>query len=325
MNRILKYQIPTEYNRKKISEFLKQQGYSKQLLTTIRHTNHSLFYGQETSVSSSSRLTTTLLTTSYPEIHMNHLIDLDISDILFVVIPETESPSAVTPISFQNFLIPPEIIYEDDDIYVINKPAGMPIQPSTSNPNNTLANAIAFYQKEKPFVYRCVNRLDKNTSGLTILAKNALAAGILYEAVKNREVKRTYYAFVEGICDDSGVITLPISREEANDISHSIRRYVDIDNGATAVTHYSLIDTYGSYSLIELSLETGRTHQIRVHMNAMGHPLLGDEIYNPNPGLKISRHALHAGKLQFIHPITKAPMSFEVTFPDDMKKLLRKE
>lgn len=318
--RTITYTIPTQFHNHKISEFLKHQGYSKQLLTSLRHQKKAIFYGKN-------------------EVHMNQLLDMDESIPLTIHLHETDQPSNIAAV---NLLDQIDIIYEDEDLFVINKPAGMPIQPSKSNPDNSLGNALAYlYETRKsPFVYRCVNRLDCDTSGLTIVAKNPLAAGILYNSVKDRTVKRTYYAIVETCIHNDyvtaypeggnlhlipdlgefGTINLPISREEATDQQHSIRRYIDEMDGATAISHYRLLSRNNLFSLYELSLDTGRTHQIRVHMTATGHPLLGDFLYHPTDS-HMDRQALHAGKLSFIHPIKKEPLSFEVPIPKDMSSI----
>ncbi len=310
MRRTIHYQIPTEYSGRKISEFLHSQGFSRQLLTTMRHTKDCIWLNNEC-------------------VHMNHTFSTtdfmteDLKDTLIVSIPETNQPSNIIPVD-----LPFEILYEDEDLYVINKPAGMPIHPSASNPKNALANGLAYRHRalypDEPFVFRCVNRLDKDTSGLTILAKNPLSAGILYDAVKTRQVERTYFALVDDgpSLPDSGTITLPISREEASDRLHSIRRFVDEEHGACAITHYRVLSRKNQIALLEFHLETGRTHQIRVHMSAIGFPLLGDRIYNPGEN-SLLRQALHAGRLEFTHPITGESLSFTAEIPEDMKNLIR--
>lgn len=243
-------------------------------------------------------------------------------DILSLYIRENTSSEKIPPID-----LPLSIVYEDEDLLVVNKPADMPIHPSLHNYENTLGNAVAYYfsQKGEPFIYRCINRLDRDTSGLTILAKHYLSAGLLYDAMEKREIKRTYYAIVEHSTrpdapyamdlEKDGTVSFPIGRKPGS----TIERQVDLTNGESAVTHYQILDKNEALALLELHLDTGRTHQIRVHMQAIGHPLIGDFLYNPHDS-HMERQALHAGKISFPHPITGEILHFESPFPDDMKK-----
>ncbi|MGL4362316.1 MAG: RluA family pseudouridine synthase [Cellulosilyticaceae bacterium] len=216
-----------------------------------------------------------------------------------------------------------DILYEDEDILVINKPYNMPIHPSVNHHTNTLANAVMGYYKSKgeEKVFRCINRLDRDTSGVTIVAKNLLSASILAKDLMLHDIQRTYIAIVEGETPNEGKITLPIGRQEGSIIA----RQVDIENGQEAITHYKRIlkgDINGeSYSVIQLKLETGRTHQIRVHMKGIGHPLWGDFLYNPTNTI-VSRQALHAKEIVFVHPITKNKMSINAPNPSDIKKYI---
>ena len=210
------------------------------------------------------------------------------------------------------------IVYEDPDLLVINKPAGMPIHPSQGNYDNTLANACAWYFKEKdePFVYRCINRLDRDTTGLLIIARHLYSASLLSAMMTRREIHREYLALATGIVPENGTITAPIARKEGS----TIERMVDFKHGEYACTHYrrlSITNTDPVYSLVALKLDTGRTHQIRVHMNYIGHPLPGDFLYNPDYS-HISRQALHSHHLRFRHPITGEEMHFTAPVPEDM-------
>ena len=215
------------------------------------------------------------------------------------------------------------ILYEDEDILVVNKPYDTPIHPSVNNYDNTLANGIAYYFKEqnKPYVFRCINRLDRDTTGVTIIAKNLLSASILSKRLKEREFSRVYLAFVEGITEQEGTIDLPIGRAEGS----IIKRQIDIDEGKTAATHYRTLQVFEvegkAVSIVELKLDTGRTHQIRVHMAAIGHPLLGDFLYNENNHM-LTRQALHAVECGFEHPITGEHMKMRAPLPKDMKTLV---
>ena len=194
---------------------------------------------------------------------------------LHIHIPEADNTENILPVKMDL-----SILYEDEDILVINKAADMPVHPSIGNYDNTLANGVTWYFKEKGqhFVYRCINRLDRDTTGALILAKNPYSAAVLSAQMKQRQIRRTYLAIVQGIAPEQGTIDAPIGRAADS----TIERQVDFANGESAVTHYERLATYHSYSLIELHLETGRTHQIRVHMKYIGHPLPGDFLYNPD-------------------------------------------
>ncbi|MBY0757621.1 RluA family pseudouridine synthase [Sellimonas caecigallum] len=236
---------------------------------------------------------------------------LHASDTLQIRIEETLSSANIVPIP-----LPFPVVYEDADLLVINKPSGMPIHPSQGNYDNTLANAAAYYyqQKKEPFIYRCINRLDRDTTGLLILAKHSYSASLLSQMVANRDIHREYLAVVKGKTELSGVVEAPIGRKEGS----TIERQVDFEHGDYARTIYRRLYCEGGYSLLSLSLDTGRTHQIRVHMNYIGHPLPGDFLYCPDY-TKIRRQALHSYRLSFLHPITKEALSFTAPLPDDMR------
>lgn len=303
MNRTLTYQIPEESDSIRIGDFLQTKGYSRKIRTHIKQHPHSLFLNGEEVL-------------SYRVLHTG--------DHLTVHLAEDESSENILPVS-----IPLDIIYEDEDLVIINKSANMPVHPSIGNYENTLANgAVHYYARQgESFVFRCINRLDRDTTGLLILAKNMLSGAILSLQMKNREIHRTYLSIVEGQIPEKGTISAPIAR-----LSDSlIQRTVDWENGETAVTHFQLLRYLAKtpsfcpdfpsrgISLIRLQLETGRTHQIRVHMTHLGHPLVGDTLYNPDTRL-MTRQALHSHSLEFIHPITGKPMYFEAPLPEDMKK-----
>lgn len=245
---------------------------------------------------------------------INH--SLQEGDILTVHICEEASSEKIPPVA-----LPLDIVYEDEDLMVINKPAGMPIHPSLNNYENSLANGLAWYFQEqgKPFIFRCVNRLDRDTSGLTIIAKHMVSAGILSSMVSRREIHREYLAIAKGmVTPPEGTIDAPIARKEGS----IIERTVDWEKGEKAVTHYRVLRTCNECSLLSLHLETGRTHQIRVHMKYLGYPLIGDYLYHPDMSL-IGRQALHSHSLIFTHPITGERMEFVARLPEDMEKILR--
>lgn len=239
---------------------------------------------------------------------------LHTNDVLTIQIIEESSSDNIVPVKMEL-----DIVYEDEDIIIINKASNTPIHPSMNNYDNSLANGLAYYYESQnlPFVFRCVNRLDKDTSGLVLLAKNMYSSCILSEMVRNREIHREYLALVEGKLNDNGTIDAPIARKEGS----VIERCIDFDHGQTAITHYSRLDYKNDFSLASIVLETGRTHQIRVHMKYIEHPLPGDFIYNP-VFTHINRQALHSHKLSFVHPITKEAMAFVSPLPQDMKKLI---
>lgn len=235
------------------------------------------------------------------------------NDILETVFLDEESSENVPSVE-----MPLDIVYEDEDILVLNKMANLPIHPTKGYEYTNLANGVVYYYEKQgiPFVFRSVNRIDKDTTGLVIIAKNMLSGSILGESMRNRGIHRTYLAVTEGELPEKGTIDLPIGRREGS----AVERCID-ENGAKAVTHYERLKYKNGHSLAKVSLETGRTHQIRLHMRAIGHPLPADVLYNPNFQV-IRRHALHSWKLEFEHPITKEKMYFEQELPEDMKKIL---
>lgn len=208
------------------------------------------------------------------------------------------------------------IIFEDDWLLVVNKPAGIAIHPSVLHYSDSLCNGIRFYfdkigLKKK---IRPVNRLDLNTSGLVIFAKCEYIQECLINQMKNNQFKKEYLAVCDRIFDEkSGTINLPIARKENSIIERCIS-----ENGQTAITHYEVLKEFDNYSLVKCSLETGRTHQIRVHMSAIGHPLLGDTLYGSISDL-INRQALHCYNLQFIHPVYNNDLNFFGDLPNDFK------
>ena len=208
------------------------------------------------------------------------------------------------------------IIFEDDWLLVVNKPAGIAIHPSVLHYSDSLCNGIKFYfdkigLKKK---IRPVNRLDLNTSGLVVFAKCEYIQEYLINQMKNNQFKKEYLAVCNGFFDKkSGTINLPIARKENSIIERCIS-----ENGQTAITHYEVLKEFDNYSLVKCSLETGRTHQIRVHMSAIGHPLLGDSLYGSISDL-INRQALHCFNLQFIHPVYNNDLNFWGDLPNDFK------
>lgn len=294
MNRTLTYLISEEHAGLRVEQFLKRKGYSAQNLAEIKRMPKSVMVNG---------------------IHYYMRQQLEAGDHLEVHICETESSEKIPPTD-----LPLDIVYEDEDIIVINKPAGMPIHPSMKNYTNSMANALAFYyqKQDKPFIFRCNNRLDRDTSGLTVVAKHLVSANILSSMVSRKEVKREYLAIVSGhVTPEEGTITAPLARKEGI----LIERMVDFEHGDTAITHYKVLEKLKGHSLVSLCLETGRTHQIRIHMKFLGYPLIGDYLYNPDMEL-IGRQALHSHRLSFQHPITGDFMEFTAPLPEDMQAVL---
>ena len=236
-------------------------------------------------------------------------------DVITVEVPDMTEPD-ILPED-----IPLDILYEDEDLLVLNKPAGMPIHPSLNNYTNSMANALAYYfqSQGKPFIFRCCNRLDRDTSGLTIVSKHLVSGSILSDMTKYREVHREYLAIARGsVTPSEGTIQAPLGRKGGT----IIERTVDWEHGEDAVTHYKVVKEANGHSLVSLRLETGRTHQIRIHMKYLGYPLIGDYLYNPDMEY-MTRQALHSHHMEFTHPITGEHMSFTAPLPEDMARVMQ--
>lgn len=214
-----------------------------------------------------------------------------------------------------------DIVYEDDDLLLINKPAGLSVHPSMGNFYDTLANYVAYHYKNLglAFTFRPINRLDKNTSGLMLVAKNSYAQDSMAKLHREGLLKRQYLALVEGeMRDDFGTVEVPIARADASAIKREVNPL-----GKYARTDYKVIKRLDGASLLEVSPITGRTHQIRVHMAYIGHPLMGDFLYGNECTDVISRHALHSYKIQFMRPFSGEQKAFEISLPDDIKRALK--
>ena len=301
MTREITYKIEqdewTAGRRATAGEFLRRRGFSRHLLTYLRHHNNTLLLNNEA-------------------VFTNHPVFP--GDTLTVIFTDEIPELTVVPTPMDL-----NIVHEDEDILVINKPPHLPIQPSRGHYENTLGNGVvAYYQAQGiPFVYRCVNRLDRNTSGLVIIAKNMASSAILYEEMKERRIHRTYFTLVHGRPDiPGGTIDLPIARKTPS----LMERCVDPENGQRAVTHFTELSWQESNNTTALSvcLETGRTHQIRVHMSYAGHPVVGDSLYGIPSDDLIDRQALHSWKLEFMHPISRKDLYFEAPLPEDIRSLL---
>lgn len=302
MKRILTYPITESDSDQRIYDFLCHHGYSRHIRTWLKqHPGSVRLNGEEA---------------------LFYFL-LKNGDLLEISLEEEHPSENIVPVD-----LPIHIIYEDEDLMVIDKTADMPVHPSIGNYENTLANAAAWYfhRQDIPFVFRCINRLDRDTTGLLILAKHMLSGAILSDQMKKRAIHRTYLAITEGKTDPAGTIDSPIGRTDQS----LILRQVDHENGDSACTHYlqkcwhpktfypeTLPVPQDGLSLVQLQLETGRTHQIRVHMTSIGHPLIGDTLYNPETAL-MNRQALHSYRLAFTHPVTGVSLEFTSPLPEDM-------
>jgi len=216
--------------------------------------------------------------------------------------------------------IPLDIVFEDEDFLLINKTPGLAVHPVKGIPGGTLANAVTHYwmQRGKSNLFRPINRLDKDTSGLILIGQSQYAHQAIFRQLKTGTIKRQYQALVEGVLhEETGCVNLPIARLDPR----YCERTVD-SSGKHALTHYTVLERYEGYTLLSITLGTGRTHQIRVHLNQLGYPICGDTRYG-NPSSLINRQALHAGQLVFRHPRTETVMNFEAKLPLDMVRLLK--
>lgn len=295
MIRNFTYQITSEYENHTIGEYLRERGYSHHMLALLKRTENGILRNGAWT------------RTSQP---------LYTGDLLAVRLEENISSPGISPVPMEL-----SIVYEDQDILVLSKDADTPVHPSIHNHENTLANGIIWYYEQQgiPFVCRFINRLDRDTSGLLIIAKHMLSGTVLSSDMKERRIHRTYLAIVKGLIREPGTVDAPIARKEGS----ALERCISFETGERAVTHYEPLVCRQdlNLTLLALRLETGRTHQIRVHMGYLGHPVIGDYLYYPDR-TQIGRQALHSWKLEFLHPITKERLIFEAPLPEDMKFIL---
>lgn len=242
-----------------------------------------------------------------------------LGDVITYQLPEVEVLNIVAED------LPLDIIYEDDDVAVVNKPQGMVVHPSAGHSSGTLVNALMYHIKNLSSINGVirpgiVHRIDKDTSGLLMIAKNDKAHQELSEELKAKKSLRKYVALVHGnLPNDRGIIEAPIGRSDKDRKKQAV-----ISGGRDALTRFSVLERFGDYTLVELTLETGRTHQIRVHMAYIGHPIAGDPLYGPKKTLKGNGQFLHAKTLGFSHPKTKDTMTFTVDEPAIFQKTLEK-
>lgn len=289
----LKWTIEDDKQVDSIKEFMNKEGISRRALTDIK------FSGGLISVNGIEQ------TVKY---------QLQKGDVLEVIFPKEERSSHVKPEEIK--LV---IMYEDRDIIVVDKPPYMNSIPSREHPTGSLANALIHHYDQSGIhaAVHIVTRLDRNTSGLVLIAKHRHAHHLLSLMQREHAIKRIYEALVEGTWNNiCGIIDRPIGRKRDSIIEREVR-----EDGQRAVTYYEVLQQFANYSHILLRLETGRTHQIRVHMSYMGHPLLGDDLYGGGID-RMNRQALHCKELHFTHPFLKKEMSFAAPLPVDMKEFI---
>lgn len=282
-----------------VKSFLKDQGISKGLLAKIK------FQGGKIEVNQSVE---------------NALFRLSVGDHVKITIPDEKEHETLLIDE-----VPLDIVFEDDHFLVVNKPAGVASIPSQYHPNGTMANRVKAYFKAQQYknqVIHVVTRLDRDTTGLMLFAKHGFAHALLDQELRKKQVVKIYHALVGGcvsILNDHGMITEPIGR----DLSSLLKRMV-IETGQTAKTEYWLEKKGADQALVSIQLHTGRTHQIRVHFEAIGCPLLGDEMYGGSMEAGIMRQALHCCQLSFIHPFTKEKLVVTSPVAEDMKKIIER-
>lgn len=293
-NQVIRFMVPDhiEEAKRNVRSFLREvHGISRSLLVELKHVKGIRLNGSVT--------------------YLDH--PLLPGDCIELHLPEEESANIIAePISF-------DIVFEDEDVLVVNKTPGLCVHPTMLHPSGTLANGVIYHWNMQGISrkFRPVNRLDKDTSGLVLIAKSQYAHQQLAVVQQENRIERHYEAFVYGhIAGEGGTIDAPIRRK-----SDSLMERVVGEGGQWARTHYTVLARYGAYTHVRVKLDTGRTHQIRVHMSYIGHPLLGDDLYGGERSM-ISRQALHARTLSFPHPRDKSIHSFEVPLPEDMNALL---
>lgn len=284
--RKIEYTVSKEFDGTPLYYFLREcVGVSTRIIQTLRHTSKSVFVnGVE------SRVVDKVKT----------------GDEIIIYLPEkTEAP-----LLWETELT---VIYEDEDLLIINKPSGVSVHPTRNHPNGTLCNAVASYLKKagnENFVARAVGRLDKVTSGVMVFAKNAFVASKL-----NGTLDKTYIAIAEGVLEGKGTVNAPIYRPDLNKTLRAVG-----EQGDEAITNWKALKSFDNKTLLEIKTVTGRTHQIRVHCAHIGHALVGDEMYGAKVTEYMKRAALHCYKVKIIHPITNEELTFVAELPNDFKK-----
>lgn len=279
-----------------------KDGFLRDILSDQMRLSHSLVV--KLKQQHKIRVNNTLTRTSY-RVQPGDLIAIDLN---------LEENNEIIPEA-----IPLNIIYEDPDYLAVNKPPAMAVHPGNRSLRGTLANAVTYYwqQSGRNILFRPINRLDKDTSGLVLIAKSQFAHQSIFQQQKNRRIRRRYFALVEGLIkEDHGRIDQPIAR-----LDGCGRMRVADPTGQSAITNYQVLKRYRDYTYLLLQLETGRTHQIRVHLSYLGHPVCGDTLYGKSFSL-LDRQALHAGILSFIHPRTGKELTLTAPLPGDLQRAL---
>lgn len=288
MARHLQFQIDARFDGKKIRDYLKSEAkVSHRMLCILKRTPCGITVNGA---------------------HARAIDILHTGDILALSLPNDEVSVTPTPTD-----IPLAIIYMDDDLIIVNKQAGLAMHETHNHQGDALSNALAYYltQHGEPAVFRAVGRLDKGTSGIVVCARNKYCAARL-----SGQIQKTYFAVAGGAFTESGTIDAPIYRPDPNKTLRAVG-----ENGERAVTHWEALRTDGKCTLLRIRLETGRTHQIRVHFAHLGAPLVGDDMYG-STDLRLSHQALHCGECRFTHPVTGEELTITAPMPEDMQGLL---
>lgn len=285
---MLTFTVCAQQHGCRLNVFLRSQGVSGSLVRAVKYTPNGICANGQ-------------------QVHTNYLVQAG-DTITFNDCVHTQ-----TAVIAQD--IPLEIVYEDEQVMVLNKPAGLAVHPTLNYPNGTLANAFCGEMQRRgvQLPFRAVGRLDKNTSGLVVCAMTAYSAPLLAQTMH-----KTYYAIAEGVIPENGTIDAPIGYAPNSVIRHAV-----VQEGRPAVTHYTVLGTDGTHTLLRITLETGRTHQIRVHLAYIGHPLAGDDFYGGSTQL-LARHALHCGEVTLVQPVTHAPLHCGIALAQDMTELAKK-
>jgi len=293
------YEIEEQDAGRTVLSFLKSKGYSARVLGGMKRNPYGITIGRK---------------------KVTVQKQLKKGDLLTVRIANRESQvdnEHIIPVE-----IPLTVLYEDEDVMVLDKPPHLAVHPTLGNRGATLAGAVAYYMKSqnREFVFRPIHRLDKDTSGAILLGKNAHSAGVLGEALKQKKIRRTYLAILQGTLPQTqGTVDAPIARRPGSVLGREVNL-----QGEPAVTHYKVLGQNKGYSLVALKLETGRTHQIRVHMAYLGAPVAGDFLYGTeDPAL--GRHALHSASLQFTQPVTGQELRFTCPLPPQLQAYLKEK
>ena len=289
--RRIDFTIEENYDGKKVLEFLKKQAkVSARLIPKLKHDEDGIMLNG---------------------IHARTVDLMKKGDILSITLPvdKEEQTNAVEPLPY-----PLKVFYEDEDLLIVDKPAGLPLHPSHNHQGDTLANAVAYHlqQQGKSSVFRSIGRLDRGTSGIVICGLNRFVTGVL-----NGKIYKEYMAVCEGIYEGEGTIDRPIYRPDP------IKTYRTVDErGEFAITNWKALSHHDNKTLLRIHLLTGRTHQIRVHFSSLGTPLVGDTMYG-TPREDISRQALHCCYCKFIHPVTKKMIEIESPLPEDIAQFVK--